>query len=96
MRAIETLICHTEIEVKRVYFLRFCTEYFTRFSEYGIDFIVALSSTNATKTRLIERTRNKNVDNTFQYLKDPDDGDVLENVATKAENAVIKCFPHFS
>ena len=35
--------------VKRVYLLRFCTKYDTRFSKCPTDFIVALSSTNATK-----------------------------------------------
>ena len=29
LSAIETLICHTEIEVDRVYFHRFCTKYKT-------------------------------------------------------------------
>ena len=29
LSAIETLICHTEIEVNRVYFLQFCTKYLT-------------------------------------------------------------------
>ena len=32
----ETLICLTEIEIDRVYFLRFCTKYDTRFSKYGL------------------------------------------------------------
>ena len=44
LSAIETLICHTEIEFNRVYFLRFCTKYRTPFSKYRIDFVVALSS----------------------------------------------------
>ena len=48
LSAIETLICHTEIEVNRIYFLRFCTKY-DDFLKYGIELIVALSSTNATK-----------------------------------------------
>ena len=34
-----------------VYFLRFCTKYDTLFSNYRIELIVALSSTNATKNR---------------------------------------------
>ena len=34
----------------RVYILRFCTKYDTWFSKYRIELIVALSSTNATKT----------------------------------------------
>ena len=46
----ETLFCHTEIEVNKICFLRFCTKYPTRFSKYGIALLVALSSTNATKT----------------------------------------------
>ena len=49
LSAIETLICLTEIEFNRVYFLRFCREYLIRFSKYHIELIVALSWTNATK-----------------------------------------------
>ena len=49
LSAIEILICYTEIEVNKVYFLRFCTQYDTSFSKYSIELIVALSSTNATK-----------------------------------------------
>ena len=49
MSAIETFICSTEIEVKWVYFLRFCTKYLTRVSKYDTELILALSSTNATK-----------------------------------------------
>ena len=49
LSAIENLICHTEIEVNRLYFLRFCTKYLTLVSKHGIELIVALSSTNATK-----------------------------------------------
>ena len=51
----ETLNCHTEIEVDRVHFLRFCTKYDTRFSKYGIELIVSLSSTNATKTTAVTK-----------------------------------------
>ena len=29
LSAIKTLICHTEIEIHRVYFLRVCTKYLT-------------------------------------------------------------------
>ena len=50
LSAKETLICHTEIEVDRVCFLPFCTKYGAQFSKYGIELIVALSSTNATKS----------------------------------------------
>ena len=49
LSAIETLICHKEIEFNRVYFLRFCTKYHTWFSNYHMELIVALSSINATK-----------------------------------------------
>ena len=49
LSATEALIFHIEIELNRVYFLRFCTKYDTCFSEYGIELIVALSSTNPTK-----------------------------------------------
>ena len=49
LSAIETLICYTEIELKRVYFLRFCTKYETWFSKYRIELTVTLSSTNTTK-----------------------------------------------
>ena len=49
IEALISVICHTEIEVNRVYFLRFYTKYDTRFSKYGIELIVALSSTKATK-----------------------------------------------
>ena len=38
-------------EFNSVYFLRFCTQYDTWFSNYRIELIVALSSTNATKRR---------------------------------------------
>ena len=54
--AIETLIYYTEIKVNRVYFLQFCTKYFTSFSKYLIKLIVALSSTKDTKTKLNFRT----------------------------------------
>ena len=53
LSAIKRLICHTKIEFNRVYFLRFCTKCLALFSKYGFEFIVALSSTNATKTILI-------------------------------------------
>ena len=46
---IETLIGHGEIEFYRIYFLRFCTKYVTRFSKYRIELIVVFSSRNATK-----------------------------------------------
>ena len=49
LSAIETPICHREIEFNRVYILRFSTKYDTRFSEYRIELIVSLSSANATK-----------------------------------------------
>ena len=50
LSAIKTLICHTEIGVDRVYFLRFCTKYDIRFSKYGIEHIATLSlPQNATK-----------------------------------------------
>ena len=38
---IDKLICHGEIEFNRVYFLRLCTKYVTRFSKYRIELIVA-------------------------------------------------------
>ena len=47
---IERLICHREIEFDTVYFLRFRTNYATSFSKYHTERIVALSSTNVTKT----------------------------------------------
>ena len=50
LSAIETRICHKRFEFNRVYFLRFCTNYNTRFAKYRFDLIVALSSTNAAKT----------------------------------------------
>ena len=50
LRAIETLVCRREMSINKVYFLRFRTKYDTRFSKYGIELIVALSSTNDTKT----------------------------------------------
>ena len=53
--AIETPICHKEIEVNRAYFLRFCTKYVTCFSKYDIELTVALSSTNAIKIILLYR-----------------------------------------
>ena len=40
-------------ECYRVYFLQFCTNYDTRFSKYRIEYIVALSSTNATKIAVL-------------------------------------------
>ena len=49
LSAIETFICHREIKFKRVYFLRFCTKYDTRFMKYCNELLVALSSTNAKK-----------------------------------------------
>ena len=49
LSAFKTLICHTDIDVNRIYFLRFCTKYLTRISKYGIELIVAVSSTRATK-----------------------------------------------
>ena len=49
LSAIETLIWYMRNEFNRVYIVRFCTKYDTRFSKYGIELIVALSSTNATK-----------------------------------------------
>ena len=55
LSAIETLICHTDIEVNRAYFFRFCTKYLMLFLKYGVELIVALSSTNAIK--LICRVR---------------------------------------
>ena len=69
LSAIETLICHTEIEVDRVYFLPFCTKYDTRFSKYGIEFIVALSSTNAKKKKkIILRIIRKSITPCPQYI----------------------------
>ena len=50
LSSIETLICHRDIEFDRLHFLQFCTNYDTLFSKYRIELIVALSSTNATKT----------------------------------------------
>ena len=47
----ETLIFHREIELNRIYFLRFCTNHYTRLSNYRIKLIMAMSSTNATKRR---------------------------------------------
>ena len=41
LSAIEKLICYTEIEADKVYFLRFCTKCLS--SKYGIELIVALS-----------------------------------------------------
>ena len=49
LSAIGKVFCPTEIEVDRVCFLRFCTKYDTGFSKYGIELIVALSSTTETK-----------------------------------------------
>ena len=37
LSGIETFICHGEIEFNRVYFLRFCTKYYTWFSKYAIE-----------------------------------------------------------
>ena len=39
-------------EFNRVYFLQFCTKYDAQLSKYGIELIVALSSTNAKKMKL--------------------------------------------
>ena len=46
LSAIETLICHSDIEFNRVYFLLFGTKYVKWFLKYRIEHIVALSSTN--------------------------------------------------
>ena len=54
LSAIETHICHTEIEVNRVYLLRSGTKYDTWFSKYDIKLVVALSSTNVTKRIALE------------------------------------------
>ena len=49
LNANKTLICNTEIEINKVYFLRLYTKYLTWFLKYSIELIVALSSTNTTK-----------------------------------------------
>ena len=49
LSAIETHICHAEIKFDKVYFLQFCTKCLARFSKYGIELLVALSWTNASK-----------------------------------------------
>ena len=43
--AIEKIYLSYRNEFNKVYFLRFCTKYDTWFSKYGIELIVALSST---------------------------------------------------
>ena len=50
LSAIETLICQREIHFDSIHFLRFCTKYDTWFAKYRIELIVALSSTNTTKS----------------------------------------------
>ena len=48
--AIETLICRREMSLIGSTSFGFCTKYDTWFSKYRIELIVALSSTNATKS----------------------------------------------
>ena len=53
MSAMETFICHSEIEFEKVYFLWFCTSYDPWFSKYCTELIVASSFTNATMANFL-------------------------------------------